>query len=90
MSRKIAVCPVYSGLTDEEALRLRFGSDRVPKGLNVVMLHNALPPDGIGFEWGHAPRDSARFKASWARLERCTNAEGECQKPGAVCLPVSG
>ena len=75
MSRKIAVCPVYSGLTDEEALRLRSGADRLPEGRNVVMLHNALPPDGIGFEWGHAPRDSALFRESWARLERCTKTE---------------
>jgi len=75
MSRRVAVCPVYAGLTDEEALRLRFGSDRVPKGLNVAMLLNALPPDGVGFEWGHASRESVLFRESWARLERCTKTE---------------
>lgn len=49
--RNLIVVPQYYGMSENEAMRLRFGADGAPPGARLVILRNCPPPHGFPPEW---------------------------------------
>ncbi len=80
----VVICPVYPGLTEAEALKLRFGDAGAPPDMQLIFVVNAIPPDGVKYDWAEAPRDSPAFRAVWEQLDgaRLKNASLESEVAG--------
>jgi hypothetical protein len=66
----LVVVPRYPGMTRLDAIRLRFGVDEVPAGITAILLKNALPPDGVPYDWWKLSRESAAFWTAFAVCQR--------------------
>jgi len=63
----LLIVPQYVGMTEDEALLLRFGLEGPPPDANLVFIVNALPPQGVDYAWAEG-RGTPEYEATWAQL----------------------
>jgi hypothetical protein len=64
----VMVVSQFVGMTKETAMQLRFGPDGPPDGARIVLLANALPPEGVAYDWATNEPGTAEYEAVWTRL----------------------